>query len=245
MATRLNRSSDTLGAEETPDVDARAALGGSLRAWEVRAIDGGLGGALRGDFARETAKVFEVARSVCQVARPGTWATGALIEGDEILTAKHLFVHRGVQVSDAVFATFRARFFVRDAEGTLVAVIAGTPVAGSLRFEPDGHDVAIFRVTFSEGVVAPPPLVRSSRVAASYPRVATVHWPVHRDEQSVSGAWGRAVSLGDGRVSHSLETAPGSSGAPIFDETWEVVAVHCGGDAHDPRHKLGSERIRF
>jgi Trypsin-like peptidase domain len=245
MASGLNRSSETWRVDDAADLDARADLGESDRAWDVRAIDGGLGRALTGSFARETGRIFEVARSVCQVARPGTWATGALIDGAEVITAKHLFVHRGVQLSDEVFATFRARFFVRDAEGGLTAVIAGTPIAGSLRFEPDGHDVALFRVRFSEGVVAPPPLVRSARAAESYARVATVHWPVHRDEQSVSGAWGSAVSLGDGRVSHSLDTAPGSSGAPIFDEAWEVVAVHSGGDAHDPRHKLGSDRIRF
>ena len=35
--------------------------------------------------------------------------------------------------------------------------------------------------------------------------------------------------VGEGRVQYLTDTLPGSSGSPVFDEQWNVVALHHSG----------------
>lgn len=46
------------------------------------------------------------------------------------------------------------------------------------------------------------------------------------------------VFAGEGRVQYLTDTLPGSSGAPVFNDTWQVVALHhSGGMLREPGTK--------
>jgi hypothetical protein len=55
------------------------------------------------------------------------------------------------------------------------------------------------------------------------------------------------VHVGEGRVQYLTDTQPGSSGSPVFDRSWKVVALHhSGGWLSDPvskRHQLRNQGI--
>ncbi len=52
------------------------------------------------------------------------------------------------------------------------------------------------------------------------------------------------ADMGDTRVHYLADTEPGSSGSPVFNRKWEVVALHHSGGAHPPP-KASSELQRL
>lgn len=53
----------------------------------------------------------------------------------------------------------------------------------------------------------------------------------HPNGSQLSFAGGGVVAIQGNRLQYAVNTEPGSSGSPVFDTNWQVVAVHCGAGA--------------
>jgi V8-like Glu-specific endopeptidase len=56
--------------------------------------------------------------------------------------------------------------------------------------------------------------------------IRTIHHP--KGAPAVVSDWGHITQVGRDYIDHDIETAEGSSGAPIFNEQWELIAIHRG-----------------
>ena len=56
--------------------------------------------------------------------------------------------------------------------------------------------------------------------------IRLIHHPM--GQPVVISGLGQIVRVGPGYIDHNLNTDPGSSGAPIFNDAWELVAIHRG-----------------
>ncbi len=210
-------------------------------------IDEEMPSKLLGTLATQSERIFEVARSVCLIQLPGGHGAGALIADGTILTAKHLFLdNRGKPVSAANFEEIFVLFFRRDANGALIGGTRVDPVAGSLRLAEGEADVASFRLQpFPADHPSPPELKLASEQVVAGARVSMVHWPIQADLQSVNSKWETASALDGATLHHTLDSGGGSSGSPVFNDAWEIVAVHNGSVEGDPEHNRATTAIRF
>lgn len=72
----------------------------------------------------------------------------------------------------------------------------------------------------------PSPL--SETVARVDSRVTIIQHPAGRRKQ-IALHHNLVTAVGDGRVQYMTDTEAGSSGSPVYDEKWNVVALHQGG----------------
>ena len=163
------------------------------------------------------------ARAVAKVVRPdGGTGTGFLIPGDRLLTNHHVLpdaalageshvvfnYQRAVAGHDEPSETLRlepARLFLTDADDdfTLVAVPPGTAARwGSIEL--------------TRSPVAKGELVNIIQHPGGGPKQMGLSFDV-------------VAFVGAGRVQYLTDTQPGSSGAPVFDARWNVVALHHSG----------------
>jgi hypothetical protein len=56
--------------------------------------------------------------------------------------------------------------------------------------------------------------------------VWTIHHP--QGKPAIVSAQGQITQVGTGYIHHTLQTEEGSSGAPIFDQQWNLIALHQG-----------------
>ena len=169
-----------------------------------------------------------VAKSVCRIVAPGdNNGTGFLIAPGVIMTNNHVIP--SAQVAAASFAEFNyqqaldgsllrtqryrlnpAHFRtspVRDLDYTIVSILPeqeepGPDTWGSLRLNPDANPV-------------PPE------------HVVIIQHPGGGPKQIALTA-NQVVETVEYRLHYTTDTMPGSSGAPVFNEQWEVVALHHG-----------------
>ena len=161
------------------------------------------------------------------------WYSGTafLIAPDKLMTAHHNLVTPSGEVATRVTARFdyERNLDGPEAEGLTIACdVAG--FAGEA-----GDDWALITLATAQ---AGRPVTRLSDVPArTDDRVAIIQHP---------GGMAKQVALHDNlvtfadatRVQYLTDTLPGSSGAPVFDARWRVVALHhAGGDLNVPGTK--------
>lgn len=131
---------------------------------------------------------------------------------------RHEYDALGRPVEPTTFALDPATFFFTDVELD-ITVVAVSPRT------PDGTEqVASFgwlRLSASDDTVLPGEWL------------SVVHHPGGRPKQ-VALRQNLLVDAGETELWYVTETAPGSSGAPVFNDSWQVVAVHSlGAPARD------------
>ena len=181
----------------------------------------------RGMTAADAVARIEVCDEEGQVVGHGT---GFMISPRLLLTNHHVlgsaesaasswldFRHEldalGRPAEATTFALDPLAFFFTDPEldFTVVAVASTTP------------DASIPVATF--GWLR---LSSSDDLALPGEWLSLVHHPSGRGKQ-VSLRQNLLIGQEEGRLWYAAEAAPGSSGAPVFNDSWQVVAVHCLG----------------
>lgn len=172
------------------------------------------------------------ARSVARiVTASGLSGTGFLVRGNLIITNNH------VLRDEVIAAEATAQFnFEQSIEGS------DKPI-DIVRFRPDlgfltsrEHDWTVVRldgdVNAKWGAI---PLVGAA--VAEEDRVVIVQHPGGGQKQIALSH--NVVTHADDQIVHYLtDTMPGSSGSPVFNEAWQVVAIHhSGGWLREPRSK--------
>jgi endonuclease/exonuclease/phosphatase family metal-dependent hydrolase/V8-like Glu-specific endopeptidase/lysophospholipase L1-like esterase len=162
----------------------------------------------------------EVAASVCRVNLPGSSGTGFLIATRNfIMTNNHVIADRD-EARDAI-----AEFHFEEGGSSLM-----------VNLEPDRFFVTSKELDFtivgcSEHALddfAPIPLLRNPSTVTRGEKVNIVQHPRGRPKE-VALHNNDVLRVKDKVVWYETDTEPGSSGSPVFNNTWDLVALHHAG----------------
>ncbi|WP_020105202.1 DNA/RNA non-specific endonuclease [Nocardia sp. 348MFTsu5.1] len=112
----------------------------------------------------------------------------------------------GAPLSDTKFRFAPDRFFLADRQRDFALVAVDAPLS---ELAPFGYN----RLTAAQGTV----------IIGEY--VTIVQHPGGRKKQIVLRE-NKLIDIPEGFVHYSADTEPGSSGSPVFNDQWEVVALH-------------------
>jgi V8-like Glu-specific endopeptidase len=197
--------------------------------------------------------------AVCQVDTGGTLGTGTLI-GPRVVLTNHHVVAELVQADGRLttpvvcrfdFKTNAAGYKTPSTEVRSTAVLASSPhaaedlVPGETNTSPGFLDYALLRLERTidtEPIVAggdPRGFVTAGSRAAALADHEGLVILQHPGGKPMKIDIGAVTQVGAMRIRHSVNTEPGSSGAPVFDASLNLVAIHHAGHADWPAAKLG------
>jgi V8-like Glu-specific endopeptidase len=168
---------------------------------------------------------LRAAHSVCRIVTPSAFGSGFVIAQGVITTNYHVIA------SPAHAAASMAEMnYEEDARGNLRKVARYRLDAASYRADPE-KDVVICRMVPTAGEApfdsyAPLPLHFDPPNVAD--DVSIIQHPEGRTKQ-VAFTANPVVALYEHRLQYLTQTLPGSSGSPVFDTKWRVVAIHRAG----------------
>jgi V8-like Glu-specific endopeptidase len=174
------------------------------------------------------ARGLQVSRSVCRVLTPTGLGTGFLITPGLMMTNNHVIPTADIAAESVVEFNYQHTF-----EGNLLATCRYKLDTGQFYTNPAlDYTVA--------GVLSDPkkPSLESWRYLLLNPHadpvpgehVVIIQHPNGGLKQIVLTA-NQVVGLWDHRLHYTTDTMPGSSGSPVFNDLWQVIAIHhAGGD---------------
>jgi len=169
---------------------------------------------------------LEAAKSVCRVVTPKGLGTGFLIDRRWVMTNHHVLSQP--EVAARSYAEFN---FQEDAAGKVQEPFRYSLLGDGLQADPD-LDFSIARIAPGDSLPAleswgtltltadPPPGVGE--------HVTIIQHPGGGPKQIALTA-NQVVSLFEHRLKYTTDTLPGSSGSPVFNDAWKVVALHRAG----------------
>ncbi|VTR92021.1 serine protease : Probable serine protease OS=Sorangium cellulosum (strain So ce56) GN=sce7119 PE=4 SV=1: Trypsin_2 [Gemmata massiliana] len=179
---------------------------------------------------------LRMAAAVCRVLRADReTGTGFLIHGDLLVTNLH------VLGSEADAAGAKLQFNYQETpEGRAAEAVDWALDPGTGFWPVPENDLTVVRVSAGAcarwGAVA----VGAAKAQAEE-RVSIIQHPGGGAKQ-IAMHRNIVAYAGEKRVQYLTDTMPGSSGAPVFNNRWELVAVHSsGGWIRDP----GTKSINF
>lgn len=155
--------------------------------------------------------------------RPTGYGTGSMVSADLLLTNHHVlpdietarasvieFDYQdgvdGRPLAPRTFPLDPDRFFVADAELDFALVAVASPDGGLAAY---GHN----------------PLVEAEGKAIIGEFVTIIQHP-RGDKKQVALRENKIVDIPERHLHYAADTEPGSSGSPVFNDQWEVVALH-------------------
>lgn len=196
--------------------------------------------------------------AVCQVRAGQSLGTGILVADDLVLTNHHVVADN--LSSEGRLSGVICRFDFKKAGGSAYStppldVAAGTALAwsepsdadcepGGENLEPDRLDYALLqllsKVAGKSVVAGGDPRTAATLSTRAHP-IATAEGLLilqHPGGKPMKVDLGSVTWTGATRLRHSVNTEPGSSGAPVFDAGLELVALHHAGHADWPDRTL-------
>ena len=163
------------------------------------------------------------ARAVARIqGADGSLGTGFLVTGDFLVTNHHVLPDRGAAAGALVHFNYQKTVDGHDA------------AMEELRLDPDAcfvtsreEDCTIVKVLGSPSERWGAIELRTAEVRID-DRVNIIQHP-GGDQKQLSFFHNHVVHVGHGRVQYLTDTLPGSSGAPVFDKDWRLVALHHSG----------------
>lgn len=170
-------------------------------------------------------------KSVCRILTPNNGlGSGFLIAPNLLMTNNHVIPDENVAAGS--FAEFN---YEQDAAGNLLPTVRYKLDAGRFHTSPEE------KLDYTIVGVAPdaekPPLEKWGRLALNADadpvpseHVVIIQHPNGGLKQIVLTA-NQVVRLWEHRLQYTTDTLPGSSGSPVFNDQWQVIAIHhAGGD---------------
>jgi V8-like Glu-specific endopeptidase len=166
---------------------------------------------------------LDVARSVCRVVTPFTIGSGFIVSGGRLVTNHHVIP------TAAIAAKSYVEFNVEeDLAGQLAVPHRVAIDASSVNAKPD-LDYCVAALTPSADGV---PLstwgeleIEIDAIPAIGEHVTIIQHPAGGPKQIAVTA-NQVVNIYEHRLQYSTDTMPGSSGSPVFNDNWKVVALH-------------------
>ena len=198
------------------------------------------------------ARGLELSRSVVFILIPGVGAgTGFLIADDLVITNNHV-VGNAAAAADAV-----VRFnYEDDLHGNPLPVeeVRCAPADGfhtspytDEGVKPDALDYTVVRLAEPAG--ARWGTIRLADVPVAPPADVVVIQHPGGEKKQIAIADNEVAYVDDLKVQYLTDTLPGSSGSPVFNDKWELVALHHAGGFYvqpgDPTGHLRNEGVRI
>ena len=168
-------------------------------------------------------------RAVCRIVTPLGHGTGFLIPGGKLVTCQHVLASAGLAEQSA--AEFN---YEEDEAGQLLTVHRFALDPARLFCASEGADVAVVALgSCSNGTSEAAHwghLQLSHRVPVVGDFVSIVQHP-NGNVKRIAASENEVVQVLSDHLQYTTDTLPGSSGSPVFDDRWDVVAIHhAGGD---------------
>ena len=163
------------------------------------------------------------ARAVARIKyRDGSLATGFLIPGDLLVTNHHVLKRAGDAEGATAQFNHQKTADGRDSEMEEFALDPGAFFTTSV-----AEDCTIVKVSGGPStrwgaIELGPGLIQVED------RVNVIQHP-GGDQKQLSFFHNLVMFVGEGRVQYLTDTLPGSSGSPVFDKDWNLVALHHSG----------------
>jgi V8-like Glu-specific endopeptidase len=169
---------------------------------------------------------LQVARSVCRVVTPKGIGSGFLIEGGRLLTNHHV-----ISSSEIAERSHIELGYEENAYGAVQSAVSYPLEPSSLRTSST-LDYAWITIHQS----AEQPSIESwgslRLTQHSEPRagdhVVIIQHPQGGPKQIALTA-NQVVNVYEYRLQYTTDTLPGSSGSPVFNDDWQVIAIHHAG----------------
>lgn len=163
------------------------------------------------------------ARAVARIkGADGSLGTGFLGTGDLLVTNHHVLRSREAAAGAIAQFNYQKTVDGRDAE------------MEELRLDPEAFfatsaadDCTVVKVTGEPSARWGAIELEPARIQVDA-RVNIIQHP-GGDQKQLSFFHNLVVFVGDGRVQYLTDTLPGSSGSPVFDKDWKLVALHHSG----------------
>lgn len=163
------------------------------------------------------------ARAVCRISTPTSLGTGFLIAPGAVMTNNHVLPVAS-EAGDSL-----AEFALED--GGAAKVVAVQPERLFLTDETLDFTIVACDEAGLNGI-EPIPLLRNPATVTRHERVNVIQHPRGRPKE-VALHDNRVTRLQDKVVHYRTDTEPGSSGSPVFNNRWELVALHHAGWRED------------
>lgn len=186
------------------------------------------------------AQGLAASRAVCRIQTPTASGTGFHIGGGRIVTNNH------VVPDAATAAASRAEFnFQRGADGQMERSVLLPAVADNFATAPKPLDCAVLRVPEAADTFPSVALATGPAPDVGAP-VSIIQHPMGGEKQ-IAVTSNEVVATSGERLVYLTDTLAGSSGAPVFNDAWQVVALHRAGGGTvrlaDGRRMRGNEGV--
>jgi len=168
---------------------------------------------------------LQASKSVCRIVTTEGLGTGFMITPGVVATNYHVLPSSGLA------ATAYAEFNYQE---TLVGTMERTytyKIDEASWIGDDGYDCAVVRLISSSEA----PFDQWGTVALEHvslppigAHVSIIQHPEGGPKQ-ISVTANQVVNIYDHRLQYTTDTLPGSSGSPVFNDDWKVVAIHHAG----------------
>lgn len=175
-------------------------------------------------------KGIECSKAVCRVITPTSLGTGFLVRGKFIITNNHVVRDKYEAAKTVVEFNFE-----EDVSGNLLQTFKYEVDPKPMGFFTNTElDCSVFKII--ENSNSPPisswgqlKLDAASKVEKGQ-HLSIIQHP-GGGPKKISVTSNEVVNLHDYRVQYMTDTLQGSSGSPVFNDKWEVVALHHAGGA--------------
>lgn len=169
---------------------------------------------------------LEVSRSVCRVVTPNSVGSGFLLSGGRLLTNHHVIP--SAEVAGRSYVEFNVE---EEMDGRLTTPSRATINSEGLLAAAD-LDYCLVALNEMDGGA---PLsswgfleIETKEVPKVGHHVTIVQHPAGGPKQIAITA-NQVVNVYEHRLQYTTDTMPGSSGSPVFNDAWKVVALHHSG----------------
>ncbi|HKO97554.1 MAG TPA: trypsin-like peptidase domain-containing protein [Pyrinomonadaceae bacterium] len=178
----------------------------------------------------------EVSKSVCRILTPSGFGTGFLIGKDRLMTNNHVI--SSAEIANQSYAEFN---YQQDTSGKYLLSHRFRLSSALFHTSPRNElDYSIIGLEPTPGSLAPESWVSLELNPNADPipteHVSIVQHPNGGLKQIVLTA-NRVINSKAQYLFYTTDTMPGSSGSPVFNDLWQVVAIHHadGGVKQDPK----------
>jgi len=169
------------------------------------------------------AVALERARAVAKIVRPdGGTGTGFLISGDRLLTNHHVLPDAATAAESLAIFNYQKAAAGYDEPTEAVRLEPGRAFQTS-----PADDFTV--VAVPEGTASRWGSIALERSAVARGELVNIIQHPGGGPKQMGLSFDVVAFVGAGRLQYLSDTQPGSSGAPVFDARWNVVALHHSG----------------
>ncbi|MEL7376882.1 MAG: serine protease [Bacteroidota bacterium] len=163
----------------------------------------------------EKFKILTCRNAVGRIESPqGTGiGTGLLVSNNLFLTCHHIFTKAQLKQAWVRFGYMAGGSMMKD-----VFELELGPISHSRQLD--------YALTQLKGFPRIQPVIPVPSQLNSGEKIRAIHYPF--GGECVISKPGTVLQVGEGYIDHTVWTENGSSGAPLFDKNWDVIAIHQG-----------------